>query len=175
MILHINNRQTASFLGRRLLTPTLSQRPVAFHLQNHLAACTTSNGWEIAVAPSLKTRSFSTAVSTDDSAFQQDPSFLKLKFKERLEHERQQALLGGGLKRIERQHARGSLTARERLELLFDDGTFHELDQLKSHRCHEFGMEEQNYPGDGVVTGYGQINGRFVYAFSQGECLMRYL
>jgi propionyl-CoA carboxylase beta chain len=113
-------------------------------------------------------RFLSTAVADDDVAFQQDPSLLKLKFKERLLEERRQAALGGGLKRIERQHAKGSLTARERIELLFDEGTFHELDQLKAHRCHEFGMDEVNFPGDGIVTGYGKVNGRFVYAFSQG-------
>lgn len=121
-------------------------------------------------------RSFSSSsaatVVVDDDSFQQDPSVLKLKFKERLEEERQQALLGGGVARMERQHARGSLTARERLELLFDGGTFHELDQLKAHRCHEFGMDQKNYPGDGIITGYGQINGRFVYAFSQGQYKM---
>jgi propionyl-CoA carboxylase beta chain len=76
--------------------------------------------------------------------------------------------MGGGQKRIDKQHQKGSLTARERLELLFDEGTFHELDQLKAHRCHEFGMDDKNFPGDGVVTGYGKVNGRFVYAFSQG-------
>jgi acetyl-CoA carboxylase carboxyltransferase component len=105
-----------------------------------------------------------------DLAFQTDPSVLKLKFKERLLAERNSAMAGGGQKRIDKQHSKGSLTARERLDLLFDEGTFHELDQLKAHRCHEFGMEELNYPGDGVVTGYGKVNGRYVYAFSQGTC-----
>lgn len=159
----------ASILGRRLMTSTATQRPAASYLQCHVPAFTTTTTQKIAAVPSsLKTRSFSSVTSTtDDSAFQKDPSFLKLKFKERLEQERQKSMLGGGLKRIERQHAKGSLTARERLELLFDDGTFHELDQLKSHRCHEFGMEQQKYPGDGIVTGYGKVNGRFVYAFSQ--------
>ena len=74
-----------------------------------------------------------------------------------------------GLDRIHRHHTRGSLTARERLELLFDDGTFQELDALKAHRCQEFGMETKQFPGDGVVTGHGKVNGRYVYAFSQGE------
>jgi propionyl-CoA carboxylase beta chain len=55
------------------------------------------------------------------------------------------------------------------LELLFDEGSFHELDQLKAHRCHEFGMDQTKFPGDGIVTGYGRVNGRFVYAFSQGK------
>ena len=100
---------------------------------------------------------------------QQDPSALKALFKERLQNERSKSLLGGGLDRIHRRHTRGSLTARERLELLFDDGTFQELDSLKTHRCQEFGMETKQFPGDGVVTGHGKVNGRYVYAFSQGK------
>jgi propionyl-CoA carboxylase beta chain len=96
-----------------------------------------------------------------------DPAEIKKKFRELLEQERQQALVGGGEKRIKKQHARGSLTARERLELLFDKDSFQELDQLKAHRCTEFGMDEVNFPGDGIVTGHGKIHGRTVYAFSQ--------
>ena len=81
--------------------------------------------------------------------------------------------VGGGLQRIQRQHERGSLTARERLDLLFDAGTFQEVDQLKAHRCTEFGMADKQYPGDGIVTGHGLVNGRHVYAFSQGNSLSR--
>ena len=92
---------------------------------------------------------------------------IKLKFRERLKEERAKALQGGGANRIERQHAKGSLTARERLELLLDEGSFVELDQLKAHRCHEFGMDKVDFPGDGIVTGHGKINGRVVYVFSQ--------
>lgn len=122
------------------------------------------------VATASNTRFFSAAVEeADDPAFLRDPSLIKLKFKERLAKEREQAKLGGGPKRIERQHARGSLTARERIELLFDEGSFQEVDQLKAHRCTEFGMDGVTFPGDGVVTGHGLINGRHVYAFSQGE------
>jgi hypothetical protein len=165
----------ASFLIRRLVSSTMARRPTTSSVQCHGAAFTTTLARDIAADHCPKIRLFSSVVSTDDSAFQQNPTFLKLKFKERLEEQRQQAMLGGGVKRIERQHAKGSLTARERLELLFDDGTFRELDQLKSHRCHEFGMEQQQYPGDGIVTGHGQINGRSVYAFSQGVCVMCYL
>lgn len=77
------------------------------------------------------------------------------------------AKLGGGEKRIESQHAKGKLTARERVELLLDPGTFEELGMLVTHRTTEFGMDKQQYYGDGVVTGYGQINGRLVYVFSQ--------
>lgn len=116
-------------------------------------------------------RVFSTAATVDD-AFLRDPSLIKLQFQERLAQEREQALLGGGVERIAKQHAKGSLTARERLELLFDKGTFKEVDQLKAHRCTEFGMEEKNFPGDGVVTGHGLVNGRHVYAFSQGKKLL---
>ena len=84
-----------------------------------------------------------------------------------LDSRKQQSELGGGNKRIERQHAEGKLTARERIALLFDPGSFQELDQLVVHRSFDFGMESQRIPGDGVVTGYGTINGRLVYAFAQ--------
>lgn len=96
-----------------------------------------------------------------------DPAMLKAAFRDRLKAERQKALEGGGKARVDKIHARGSLTARERLELLFDPGTFTEVDQLKAHRCTQFGMDEVNYPGDGIVTGHGLIHGRVVYAFSQ--------
>ncbi|MEM8950117.1 MAG: acyl-CoA carboxylase subunit beta [Pseudomonadota bacterium] len=86
---------------------------------------------------------------------------------EQLESRQREAHLGGGEKRIERQHARGRLTARERLELLLDDGSFEEHDLYVTHRCKEFGMEDQTVAGDGVVTGQGTINGRLVYVFSQ--------
>jgi len=75
--------------------------------------------------------------------------------------------LGGGEINIKKQHEKGKLTARERLELLLDDGSFREYDKLKSHRCTDFGMESQQHPGDGVVTGHGKINGRPCYVFSQ--------
>jgi len=103
------------------------------------------------------------------SSFQveNDPAEIKKQFREMLQKERQQALLGGGQARIDKQHARGSLTARERLELLFDANSFRELDQLKSHRCTEFGMQHKHFPGDGIVTGHGKIHGRTVFAFSQ--------
>jgi hypothetical protein len=81
-----------------------------------------------------------------------DPAIVKIRFQKLLEEERQKALLGGGEARIQKQHARGSLTARERLELLFDPESFREMDQLKAHRCMEFGMDQQKFPGDGVVT-----------------------
>jgi propionyl-CoA carboxylase beta chain len=74
---------------------------------------------------------------------------------------------GGGEERRARQHAEGKLSARERMELLFDEGTFEELDKLVEHRCQDFGMAEQRLPGDGVVSGYGSINGRLAYAFAQ--------
>lgn len=79
----------------------------------------------------------------------------------------EQAKLGGGQKRIEEQHAKGKLTARERVELLLDQGSFNELDQFVVHQCAEFGMADKKIPGDGVVTGYGTIDGRLVYVFSQ--------
>src|SRR5438105_4333931 len=77
------------------------------------------------------------------------------------------AHLGGGQKRIDAQHAKGKLTARERIELLLDPDSFEEWDMFKGHRCTDFGMGRQTVPGDGVVTGYGTINGRLVFLFSQ--------
>ncbi len=84
-----------------------------------------------------------------------------------LQLRRNEAHLGGGQRRIDAQHAKGKLTARERLELLLDEGSFEEYDTYVTHRCSEFGMAEQNVSGDGVVTGWGTINGRLVYVFSQ--------
>ena len=75
--------------------------------------------------------------------------------------------LGGGTKRIEAQHKKGKLTARERVELLMDPGSFEEIGALVTHRTKDFGMEEQQFPGDGVITGYGTVNGRLVYVFAQ--------
>jgi len=80
---------------------------------------------------------------------------------------REKANLGGGKKRIEAQHKKGKLTARERIELLLDPGSFMEIDQFMVHQCTELGMAERKIPGDGVVTGYGTIDGRLVYVFSQ--------
>ncbi|PSP81477.1 methylmalonyl-CoA carboxyltransferase [Halobacteriales archaeon QS_1_68_20] len=85
---------------------------------------------------------------------------------DRLEELREQAELGGGEERIESQHEKGKLTARERIEYFFDDGTFQEFDQLRTHRSHNFGMQERRIPGDGVVTGWGEVNGRKVFAFA---------
>ncbi|MBD1545856.1 acyl-CoA carboxylase subunit beta [Roseibium aggregatum] len=84
-----------------------------------------------------------------------------------LEARRGTARLGGGERRIEAQHKKGKLTARERIEILLDEGSFEEFDMFKTHRCTDFGMDEQHIPGDGVVTGWGTVNGRTVYVFSK--------
>ncbi|AXI53935.1 Propionyl-CoA carboxylase beta chain (plasmid) [Pseudoseohaeicola sp. NH-UV-7] len=84
-----------------------------------------------------------------------------------LEDRRATARLGGGQKRIDAQHGRGKLTARERIDLLLDEGSFEEFDMFVTHRCTDFGMEKQKPAGDGVVTGWGTVNGRLVYVFSQ--------
>jgi propionyl-CoA carboxylase beta chain len=84
-----------------------------------------------------------------------------------LKHKQDQASLGGGEKRIESQHKKGKLTARERISLLVDEGSFEEIGMFVAHRSKDFGMEKEIYLGDGVVTGYGKINGRLVYIFSQ--------
>jgi methylmalonyl-CoA decarboxylase subunit alpha len=80
---------------------------------------------------------------------------------------RQKARLGGGEKRIDAQHAKGKFTARERIEMLLDEGSFEEFDMFVSHRTHDFGLDKQTFLSDGVVTGYGTIDGRLVYVFSQ--------
>jgi len=84
-----------------------------------------------------------------------------------LEKRNREANLGGGQKRIDSQHAKGKLIARERIEYLLDEGSFQELDKFVVHRCQDFDMEKTKIPGDGVVTGYGTINGRSVFIFSQ--------
>ncbi|MGB3243088.1 MAG: acyl-CoA carboxylase subunit beta [Sulfitobacter sp.] len=84
-----------------------------------------------------------------------------------LELRRETARMGGGAARIDAQHGRGKLTARERVDLLLDEGSFEEFDMFVTHRCNDFGMEKQKPAGDGVVTGWGTINGRLVYVFSQ--------
>ena len=88
------------------------------------------------------------------------------KIKELLE-KRSEARQGGGEARIASQHEKGKLTARERLDLLLDEGSFEEFDMFVSHRCIDFGLESEAYLSDGVVTGYGTIDGRLVYVFSQ--------
>ena len=85
----------------------------------------------------------------------------------RLEELERRAELGGGEERLRRQHEAGKLTARERVDLLFDAGTFEEIDKLVTHRCRDFGMDDEVIPGDGVVAGHGRVDGRPVYAFAQ--------
>src|SRR5574344_2516474 len=88
------------------------------------------------------------------------------KIKELVE-KRAQARLGGGEKAIAKQHEKGKYTARERIAMLLDEGSFEEFDMFVTQRCHNFGMDKKLYPGDGVVTGYGTIDGRLVYVFAQ--------
>lgn len=91
---------------------------------------------------------------------------IQQKFEE-LDRKNSEALLGGGEKRIEQQHAKGKLTARERIQLLLDEDSFEELGKFVMHRSKDFGLDKEYYLGDGVVTGYGKVNGRLVYVFSQ--------
>ncbi len=86
---------------------------------------------------------------------------------EQLLEKKAKLALGGGEKRIEAQHAKGKLTARERLNILFDQDSFVEIDTFVEHRCGFYGLDEREMPGDGVVTGYGQVDGRLVFAFAQ--------
>src|SRR5271156_1254654 len=84
-----------------------------------------------------------------------------------LEEKIAEAKLGGGAKRIEAQHKKNKLTARERLHFLLDEGSFEEIGMLVTHRSTEFGLDKEKYSGDGVVTGYGTVNGRLTYVFAQ--------
>ncbi len=86
---------------------------------------------------------------------------------ELLETKNKEALLGGGKERIDAQHAKGKLTARERVQLLVDEGSFEEIGKFVMHRAKDFGLDKQHYPGDGVITGYGTVNGRLIYLYSQ--------
>ena len=86
---------------------------------------------------------------------------------ERLQRMREEALLGGGAKRLDQQHARGKLSARERLELLLDEASLTEIDAFVTHRASDFGLDDERYLGDGVVTGFGRIDGRLVFVYSQ--------
>ena len=110
-------------------------------------------------------------LQTDDEQtthlIENDPSTTKRNFRSRLSTTKSESLLGGGQVRIKKQHAKGSLTARERIQLLFDNDTFREMDALVTHRCQDFDMSNSITPGDGVVVGHGLINGRRVYAFAQ--------
>ncbi|VDK70126.1 unnamed protein product, partial [Anisakis simplex] len=90
-----------------------------------------------------------------------------IKVQEQIKETRAKAVVGGGPKRIEAQHKRGKLTARERIQLLLDPGTFIEYDMFNEHTCHDFGMQNEKFPGDSVVTGRGMISGRSVFVFSQ--------
>ena len=112
----------------------------------------------------LGQRALSTAVADDSWMRNEGP---KDRFRRRLEEAENAALAGGGETRMLKQHAKGKLMARERIDLLLDEGSFREYDMLKAHRCDEFGMGNEQYPGDGVVTGHGKINGRLVFVFSQ--------
>src|SRR5688572_20878801 len=96
----------------------------------------------------------------------QQPKQTKSKL-EQLQERSRQAEAGGGPERIEKQHATGKLTARERIEFLLDEGSFEEFDKLVVHRSRDFGLDQQLYPGDGVVTGYGLVDGRKVFVFAQ--------
>ncbi len=84
-----------------------------------------------------------------------------------LMHLRSEARKGGGQERVDKQHSLNKMTARERINLLLDHGSFEEFDMFKTHRCHDFGMEKKKYLGDGVVTGYGTVDGRLVYVYAQ--------
>ncbi|KAI9998036.1 hypothetical protein PInf_002370 [Phytophthora infestans] len=135
-------------------------------IRQFIERCVDVNPCERPTAAELQTRWMSALVEEAASPIL-TPAARKLAFTEELKQARKRALEGGGAERVAKQHEKGKLTARERIELLLDTGTFREYDMLKSHRCSDFGMEKQQYPGDGVVTGRGLINGRLTFVFSQ--------
>ena len=98
-------------------------------------------------------------------------NFMKDKF-DILDKKIEEAKLGGGEKRIESQHSKGKLTARERIHFLMDEGTFQEIGMLVTHRSTNFGLDKTKFLGDGVVTGYGNVNGRLTYVFAQDFTVM---
>jgi propionyl-CoA carboxylase beta chain len=92
---------------------------------------------------------------------------MNIPINELLEHKRQEARVGGGPKRIDTQHSKGKLTARERIEILLDPDSFEEYGMFVEHRCTNFGTQDNNFMGDGVVTGSGTVNGRIGFVYSQ--------
>ena len=103
----------------------------------------------------------------EDPEAEKNLEFNKKEKYQQLDDANREAKKGGGMHRIESQHKKGKLTARERLDLLMDKGSFNEIGRFVTHRSSEFGLEKEKYLGDGVVTGYGTINGRLIYVFSQ--------
>lgn len=110
------------------------------------------------VSKPVSSQTFATSAGQGTASSQRIAAVLERKKK---------SAIGGGQSRIEKQHAKGKLTARERVELLLDEGSFIEYDMFVEHRCTDFGMEKEKHPGDGVITGRGSINGRTVFVFSQ--------
>jgi propionyl-CoA carboxylase beta chain len=123
--------------------------------------------FNLALTSTIPKNQFVRCFATSDDEFKPSAVGLKQAFRRRLEEAKEQAQLGGGQNRIDQQHKKGKLTARERVDLLLDEGSFREYDMLKTHRCDEFGMKNDKPYGDGVVTGHGLINGRKAFVFSQ--------
>lgn len=117
--------------------------------------------------PALRNISFNFARSLATSTTPEAPEIALLQVKADMDKRKSQALVGGGLKRIQAQHKKGKLTARERIEMFLDPNSFVEYDMYVEHHCTDFGMEKEKYPGDSVVTGRGTVNGRPVFLFSQ--------
>ncbi|XP_037550908.1 propionyl-CoA carboxylase beta chain, mitochondrial, partial [Nematolebias whitei] len=135
-------------------------------------SCRLINGFKVSFRSSAEAKYGAPSVCSTQRDLLQDCrwySVSHLSVKERIEKKRKAALVGGGQKRIDAQHKRGKLTARERVALLLDPESFVETDMFVEHRCSDFGMEHDRnkFPGDSVVTGRGRINGRLVYVFSQ--------
>jgi Carboxyl transferase domain len=144
-------RSSLSPLLKKCASGSNRSRSIAAASTMHYISWTPSVSWS-SLENSTPCMPNKRSMSTTAKLFQvdHDPSEIKKKFRTMLAEEREQAKLGGGMNRIQKQHKRGSLTARERLELLYDNGTFNELDQLKAHRCTEFQMDEKKFPGDGI-------------------------
>src|SRR5438034_8400037 len=159
--------ESSRFL-RRLVESELFCAPVVRKLQRRLTAPAIFANLAYSFSPPrMKLSSSSAAISKSAQMSSQKQQPAKLSKLDQLREREQQAEQGGGPARVQKQHAAGKMTARERIDFLLDESTFQEFDKLIEHRSRDFGMNKQIYPGDGVVTGHGLIGGRKVFVFAQ--------
>lgn len=157
-------RPLGTLAGRTTL-PSLNQQPQLMRRHFHGASTPNNDGTKHHIIPS----------ADEHYVLTNDPSTIKRNFRTRLEQTKQSARIGGGVTRIDKQHAKGSLTARERISLLFDGGSFREVDALVTHRCSEFDMDKIVIPGDGVVVGEYNLSRYCMYLFVKSAYFNRFL
>src|SRR5947199_77375 len=159
--------ESSRFL-RRLVESEFFCAPVVRKLQRRLTAPAIFANLAYSFSPPrMKLSSSSAAISKSAQMSSQKQQPAKLSKLDQLREREQQAEQGGGPARVQKQHAAGKMTARERIDFLLDEGTFQEFDKLVEHRSRDFELDKQIYPGDGVVTGHGLIDGRKVFVFAQ--------